>query len=486
MTGHWVWNSNERLARVGYRYQDLIDCLRRQIDNGALQTGDVLPSVRAMSRRAEVSPGTVLRAYRALEAQGVIESRNRSGFYVAGRRTLSTPAYFYRNLSSARDVDAASLIRTVLSCTAEQATVQFGSAAPAAELLPLSKLQRLSNRTVRQAIQTAHLVTEPQGHRPLRQGIAHHMTTAACAVNPDDIVITHGCTEALMLALRAVTRPGDTVAIESPVYYGIPLILESLGLKVLELPTSPETGVDLNTVAEIAWKRSVQAFVISANHHNPLGFVMADRAKKALVDMLAARQIPLIEDDIYGDLTHARSTRPKPLKAFDTNGSVLYCSSFSKTLSPAYRLGWIVSSRYRETIVKLKMASSLANNGPAQLTLSEFLATGQFLTHLRLLQHRAGVAVQRTLNAINREWPDDVRVNRPSGGILLWIALPDRVDSRDLHRRALELGISIAPGTLFSDRSRFAGHFRLNCAQPWNAATHRGIRQLGKLIDALR
>ncbi|MES1937814.1 transcriptional regulator [Salinisphaera hydrothermalis C27AD] len=431
-----------------------------------------------------MSAGTVLHAYRALEAQGIIESRPRSGFYVVSGRALKAPAYRYQSLSAARDVDAAGLIRTVLSSTAEQATVQFGSAAPAAELLPLSKLQRLSNRTVRQASQTAHLVTEPQGHGRLRQGIARHMTTAGCAVNPEDVVVTNGCTEALMLALRAVTRPGDTVAIESPVYYGIPLILESLDLKVLELPTSPETGVDLQAVEEITRQGSAQALLIGANHHNPLGFVMPDRAKKALVDLLSAKQIPLIEDDIYGDLTHAQSARPRPLKAFDTAGTVLYCSSFSKTLSPAYRVGWIASSRYFETILKLKMASSLANNGPAQLTLGEFLNAGQFLTHLRLLQHRAGVAVQRTLNAIDREWPAAVRVNRPIGGILLWIELPNRIDAQALHRRALALGISIAPGALFSDQLRFTHYFRLNCAQPWNDVTHNAIKKLGKLIDA--
>lgn len=470
---------------VTYRYQGLIGEVRRPIDSGALQPGDALPSVRAMKQRAGVSAGTVLRAYRALEAQGVIESRPRSGFYVASSRALEAPVYRDQSLSTARDVDAASLIRTVLSSTADQATVQFGSAAPAAELLPLAKLQRLSNRTVRHASRTAHLVTEPQGHKRLRQGIAQHMTSAGCAVNPDDIVVTNGCTEALMLALRAVTRPGDTVAIESPVYYGIPLILESLSLKVLELPTSPETGVDLQAVEEIARKGSAHAFVISANHHNPLGFVMPDGAKQALVDLLSASNVPLIEDDIYGDLTHGQSARPRPLKAFDTAGTVLYCSSFSKTLSPAYRVGWIVSSRYFETILKLKMASSLANNGPAQLTVGEFLTTGQFFTHLRLLQHRAGVAVQRTLNAIDRDWPAEIRVNRPRGGILLWVELPERIDAQELHRRALALGISIAPGALFSDRSRFGHHFRLNCAQSWNDATHGAIRGLGQLLDAL-
>lgn len=470
---------------MGYKYESLVAEVRSQIIGGVLQAGDALPSVRAMTARARVSVGTALHAYRCLEAEGLIESRSRSGFYVAEIHGASPLFDGMKAGFGPRAIESDDLVERVLATTADDAVVQFGSAVPAADLLPLSKLQYLGNQTIRHRSREAHLAIQPQGLDDLRQGIARHMATARCAVPPDDIVVTNGCTEALMLALRAVTKPGDTVAIESPVYYGIPLILESLGLKIVEISVSATFGPDLNTVEQIAQSELAQAVIMSANHHNPVGFTMSDPAKQRLVDLLARYEIPLIEDDIYGDLPHSGMPRPRPLKWFDRADNVLYCSSFSKMLSPAYRVGWLASNRHRKTICRLKMASSLANCGPAQFTIAEFLNSGRFLTHLRHLQHRIGVGVQRAYRSIVREWPDTVRVSKPSGGFLLWVELPAGVDATDLHVRALKQGISIAPGPIFSDQGAYRGHIRLNCAQPWTDATHSAMKTLGALIDEL-
>jgi DNA-binding transcriptional MocR family regulator len=303
-------------------------------------------------------------------------------------------------------------------------------------------------------------------------------------LSPDDIVITAGCTEAINLSLRAVTEPGDIVAVESPTFFGFLDILETLGLQSMEICTCPANGIHLESLEEAMEKAPIKACIVMANAHNPLGCSMSDQNKERLVDLATRRKIPLIEDDVYGDL-YFGPDRPRTLKSFDRDGWVLLCSSFSKTLAPGYRVGWVAPGRFRERVAHLKRASSIGNPILPQLMIAEFLISGSYDLHLRKLRKIYIDQIDRMIHAISRFFPDGTRVTRPRGGHIIWVALPEQVDSLKLQQRALEEKISVAPGTIFSAGGEFQNFVRINAGIAWDDRIERALMVLGRLTEEL-
>ena len=311
------------------------------------------------------------------------------------------------------------------------------------------------------------------------------MSDAGCRVSPDEIIVTSGCQEALVLALRATTSPGDVVAIESPSFYGLLQAIESLGLKALEIPTDPVTGISLEALELALEKWPVGACVLTANFSNPLGGCMPDEKKRALVSLLAACGIPLVEDDIYGDLGF-EGRRPAALAAFDArHEGVIYCASFSKTLSPGLRLGWIVPGRWREKVEYLKYVNSLAAPTLSQHAVAEFLRHGGYDRHLRQVRRAYAGQVGRMIEAVGRYFPEGTRVTQPRGGFVIWLALPEQTDALALCREAMARRISIAPGPIFSASGKYRNCIRLNCAQPWDDRLESALETLGGLASRL-
>jgi DNA-binding transcriptional MocR family regulator len=286
--------------------------------------------------------------------------------------------------------------------------------------------------------------------------------------------------EALHLCLRAVAVAGDTIAVESPSYYGILQLIESLGMRVLEIPGNPGTGLDLDFLETSLRQHRVKACLAVPTFSNPLGALMPDDAKKSLVRMLAQREIPLIEDDIYGDLFFGE-VRPRPAKAFDRDGLVMLCSSFSKTIAPGYRVGYTAPGRFRERVERLKFAQTVATSTLPQMAVADFLDTGGYERHLRRLRHALADQVGRVSDAIAVSCPPGTRVSRPRGGFVLWVELPPGKSALELHTRALERGISIAPGPIFSAKQRFSNCIRVSCGFPWSDVLERSIQTLGRL-----
>ena len=305
---------------------------------------------------------------------------------------------------------------------------------------------------------------------------------AGCVISPDQIVTTQGGTEAISLCLRAVCRPGDTVAVESPTFYGFLQIIESLGLNALEIPTHPEYGMSLDALGYALEHNVVSACLVVSNFSNPLGCCMAEENKKRLVELLAAHDIPLIEDDIYGDLCFDEE-RPIVLKAFDEKGLVLLCSSFSKTIAPGYRVGWVAPGRFQSQVERLKVLTTVATASPTQLAIAEFLANGGYDSHLRKMRkvyrHQTALISQ----AVARHFAEGTRITRPSGGFVLWVEMPEYVDSLKLYEDALAAGITIAPGPIFTAKQKYRNCVRLNAAL-WSPRIEEALATLGRLAGA--
>jgi DNA-binding transcriptional MocR family regulator len=464
------------------RYERLAEDLGGIIVAGNLRPGERLPSVRRLSRERRLSVSTVLQALHRLEDRGLVEARPQSGYFV--RHTVAR-----RSQPNARStpeapvpVDVSQRLMRVLQTSMQPGVTPLAAALPACSLLPLAALQRLYGGVARR-------------HPHLLEGGSHVNMDAPALVRQlvlrsvgwagplaaSEFVITNSCTEALGLCLRAVTQPGDTVAVESPAYYLMLQLLETLGLKALEIPTDPHSGLSIEALDLATRQGKVAACLLVPNASNPLGSIMPDEHKRRLARLSAERDLAVIEDDIYGDL-HFCNERPRPIKAFDTTGNVMLCSSFSKSLSPALRIGFVAAGRYRARIALQKTITSGATNPFTQQVLAEYLESGAYERHMRGLRRTYERQVEAMRASVARHLPAATRLTAPQGGFVLWVELPEEVDTTALHDRAIAAGVGYVPGELFSASGMYRNCLRLNCGNPHTPEIEDAVRRLGALV----
>jgi DNA-binding transcriptional MocR family regulator len=469
-----------------FLYEQVEGLVKSMIDDGVLKAGERVPSIRAMSRKARVSMATVMQAYLALENKGYVEARPKSGFYVRARRwnEPSVPRKSNPRLQPRR-VERQDLIDSIFAVTHEPGIVSLGIANPSPELLPVKGLTRaLKQVASRYPLEGMQYCFQRGGVDELRKQIALRSASLGCSISPDEVLTTSGATEALSVALRTVAEPGDIIAVESPTYFAILQLIERLGMLALEIRTDPDTGMDLDALAHALDSVDVKAVMSVANFSNPLGSLMPDDAKKAMVEMLAERRVPLIEDDIYGDL-HFGEQRPPVAKAFDQEGLVLTCSSFSKTIAPGYRVGWLLPGKFAAAAAKWKLSTTGTSAPLPQLAVAEFLRTGNYDRHLRLLRKTYRDQLEQMRFCIAREFPPGTRITRPQGGFVLWVELAKNLDGTELFGEALANGVSVTPGVLFSSTPKFKNCIRISCGLPWNDRIESAVATLGRIAAKL-
>jgi DNA-binding transcriptional MocR family regulator len=455
------------------------------VEHGTLRPGDRVPSVRKCSDQQNVSIATVMQAYRLLENRGVIEARPQSGYYVRTQRWSPAPEPGRTNPGPrAVHVRVSDLVMQVIKSAVDPGIVRLSATCPSPEFVPMQELNRITASVGRRAPMTANSYEPPPGNRALRVQIARRAMEAGCTLAPDDVITTVGATEALNLCLRAVADPGDVIAIESPTFFGILQIIESLGMKVCEIPTYPRKGICLDELTARLKCCRIKACVFTPNFSNPLGSCMPDEHKKQLVKMLAQREIPLIEDDIYGNLGYG-ATRPKVAKAYDENGWVMLCDSFTKTLSPGYRVGWVAPGRFKARVEFLKFVNTSANCSLPEMAVAEFLQNGGYDHHLRKIRRFYAGQMQRMTEAVSRFFPAGTKATRPTGGMALWVELPPQVNAIALYHQAMAANISIAPGPIFSAKQKYTNFIRINCGNPWSNTIENAVRKLGALATAM-
>ncbi len=466
-------------------YEKLAGEISSQIRAGVLRPGDRIPSLRTATRSHRVSVGTVMQAYSLLEDRGEIHTRPRSGYYVSVHwQGLPREPEISRPSKAPSAVDVSELVFEVLEAVTSPRIVNLGSPFPSPQLFPLAKLAQSLHAGARRLDPQTMVANPSIGNIELRRQIARRYLESGMTVATEELVITNGALEGLMLCLQATTRPGDLVAIESPAFYAILEALERLGLKAVEVSTHPRDGMDLAALDAVLRKHPVKTCWIMTNFQNPLGSLMPENRKRELVRMLAERNIPLIEDDVYLEL-YFDPERPQPAKAFDRKGLVLHCSSFSKCLAPGYRIGWTAPGRYVKEVERIKLMTTITTSLPIQAGIVEYLKHGGYNAHLRKL--RGALAEQRDqmMRSIRAHFPAEVRVSRPQGGYFLWVEMPETVDALQVHRLAMEKCISIAPGPMFSPRRKFENCIRLNYGAPWSPRMDAAIATLGGIILSL-
>jgi DNA-binding transcriptional MocR family regulator len=466
-------------------YRQLANHYLDAIRSGTLKTGERLPSIRLMMERHAVSLSTAVQVCRELEDCGVLEARPRSGNYIRQPDTQPKPAP--TTLAPPPDsgvyVGIHEQVSSVLKASQRVLIkVNFASAYCAPQLYPLKTLQDNMIKSLRH---DANLFGRPGttcGNSALRSVLARRALTARTHLSAERIVITNGATEAINLALRAVTVPGDTVAVESPTFYGLLQILESLNLRVLEVPASPHTGINLAALQGLLQgPERIKALIVVPNLHNPLGSIMPDANKARLVQLCAEHGSVLIEDDTYGDLVDTEQPL-STLKHWDRTDNVIYCASLNKTLAPGMRLGWISAGKWHERVEMLKHTQSRGCEALSQLAVCAFMNTPSYDRYLRRLRKTLTQQRRQMSEAILRYFPLGTRMTHPQGGTLLWVELPHRHSAMALFQAALNVGIQISPGDIFSNGQRF-GHFvRIGCGAPYSAQIDEALQALGRIL----
>lgn len=460
------------------RYQELAERVADLIRQGTYPAGERIPSVRQTSEQQNLSISTVLQAYALLERKGLIESRPQSGYYVRARveERLPEPETSSPQLDPSH-VSLHDLVMMLMRDSADPNLAQLGAALPHIDPKLSQTINRIMAKIIRQQAVGVHEYHFPPGLDSLRVQIARRMVNAGCSLSPSEILITSGGTEAIDFSLHAVCRPGDIVAIESPSYFGTLQTLEAHRLRALEIPTHPRDGISLGALEFAIEHNNIRAVVVISNFNNPLGSKMPDDRKKDLVDLLAKHNIPLIENDVCGEL-YFDDKRPLVCKAFDTKGLVILLSSFSKDISPGLRLGWVAAGRYSTEVEWLKFTLSASSSTLSQMAVAEFLESGSYDQHLRRIRRDYAHNVELMSDAVMRYFPEGTRLTRPAGGFILWVQLPEKVDSLELYKLALQSGITLAPGHVFSATFQFSNFIRLNAAT-FNYSTERAIEKLG-------
>ena len=467
-----------------FLYRQVTDLIAEQMRSGALRPGDRLPSLRRLSTNLGLSFPTVKQAYQELERQGRVESRPQSGFYVRARvdnALVRSAAAVRSSALKPSQLRCRSLMERVYDCIHRPDAQLFGIANPSMARPATKALNRAMKRVMSRTEERSLGYARSAGQSELVRQIAYRCLEAGGSIEPDEIVITNGGQEALAIALMAVARQGDIIAVESPTYCGMLELIESLGMLAVEIDTCPEQGLSIAALEQALTKHDIRACLFSSCVNNPLGSVTSDEHRESLVAMLEARHVPLIEDDVYGELLFD-GCRPRLGQFFSRKNLVLTCGSFSKTVAPGYRIGWLLPGRFDEKARRLKRSLSASSGLLQQLTLTEYIAAGDYDRYLRTLRPILKENADRMAALIGRYFPADVRISRPMGGSVLWLELDESIDSETLFDRALEESITICPGSIFSPTGRYRNFIRLSYGFPWSEGVEANLRKLGMLV----
>lgn len=471
----------ERADTTKFVYLRIAGIIEKQIWDNTLRTGDKLPSLRTICREYGVSQNTALSAYYHLESKMLIETRPHSGYYVK---------YLGARIPQVLDISRPSaianfgvselLVSKVYDNLGEGGYLPLALATPANELLPIAKLNKGLLLATRELRGSGVAYDKAEGNERLRRQIARWAFNMECSLSHHDIITTSGCLNALSYCLMSVTEKGDTIAMESPVSFGMLQLAEALGLKVLELPTHPDLGADLDALENALENKKVKASLLISNFNNPLGSCMPDENKKAAVQLAEKFNVPLVENDISGDI-YFGPNRPRSCKTYDSSGIVLWCGSVSKTLAPGYRVGWVAPGRFKENILRMKLYHNISGTSITQETIGGFLETGRYESHLRKLRHTLYGNMLRYSGAIADYFPEGTKASRPQGGAVLWVELPPHIDTVDLYEKARARSISFAPGKIFTLQNQYQSCMRLNYGLVWNEQTQAHLKALGEL-----
>jgi len=465
-------------------YVNLAELLGSRIENGFYRPGDRLPSVRALSLEHGVSLSTVQQAYRLLEDSGLAAPKPKSGYFVPAERKSPALPVVTRPAQRPVDISQWDQVLDLIRAVPNDKIIQLGRGMPDVNSPTMRPLLRALGKISRRQDMPGLYYDNICGTQALRDQVARLLLDSGCNLTANDLVITTGCHEALSTSIRATCQAGDIVAVDSPTFHGAMQTLKGLGMKALEIPTDPVTGISIEALELALEQWPIKAIQVTPSCNNPLGYIMPEARKRALLTLAQRFDVVIIEDDVYGDLAYSYP-RPRTIKSFDEDGRVLLCSSFSKTLAPGLRIGWVAPGRYLERVLHMKYISTGATATQPQMAIAEFLQAGHYEPHLRRMrtQYQRGRDVM--IDWVMRYFPEGTRASRPQGGFMLWIELADDFDTLRLNRELLDQGVQVAVGSIFSASGKYRNCLRMNYAAKPTGEVETAVRKVGEAIARL-
>lgn len=464
-------------------YQKIADLLSKQIKNGVIQPGKKMPSLRTICLDFKVSLTTSVEAYHELEKRGLIESRPQSGFYVRYRSSNFLLPIARKSINIKEPTIDEKRIANLYKDLNNEKITKFSLGVPENELLPISRLNKEMIAATRSLLGSGLAYDDIQGNVKLRRNAARITQAWGGEFCQEDLVTTSGAMNGLSFALMSITKPGDTIAVESPVYFGLLQLAKSLNLKIIEVSTHPNFGIDISVIRRKI--KLIKAVILISNFNNPIGSCMPDANKRELVELLSQYEVPLIEDDLYGDIYFGQH-RPKPCKAFDENGLVIWINSVSKTLAPGYRVGWMLPGVFKDQIIHQKLIHSLSSNSLSQEAIGNFLEKGQMERHLQQLRMELFGNSLNFMDTITLSFPENIKISQPKGGFFLWVEFEKGFSVSELYERCIRQNISIAPGSMFSLTNQYENCMRLSFGQKWSNSVAGKLKQVGKIAKSLQ
>ena len=463
-------------------YVALANRISAMIDKGIYKPGDKLPSLRNLHKENGLSVGTVLQAFNFLIDKGLVSSQEKSGYFVSHRtgRTLAPPQAIPASLSE-HTVHIDRLLQTLKRDGAGKKFVSFANAVPDHRLLPFNSIKRVIQENSRDSTGSYLMLEERNGNPALREAIAKRSFLWKGATHPDELIITNGATEAILCSLQAVSKPGDTVLVQDPCYYGIMQVLESLNCKIVTLPSNPETGIDVAELKKACRTLDIKACVLVSNFNNPDGASIPTENKKEIAAFANEIGLPIIEDDLYGELFF-ENNRPDTIKAYDSGGWVMYCNSFTKTLVPGMRIGWCAAGRFANKVARIKSMHNGSTSNLNQRVVQQLIQSGAYDRHLHRFRLELNRNLRRTISLIESYFPAGTKISNPKGGIVCWIELPADIDTIALHELALEQELAYAPGEIFSAKGDYRNYLRISFCHYWEPKVEKALIRLGQLL----
>lgn len=468
-----------------FKYETIIDYITNAIDDGLIDYGGKLPSLRLVSKKFDCAISVVMQAYNQMERYGLIYSVEKSGFYASIPSNNPTPTSKYEYYSLKKEeARPLSFIGNIVEASNDKSITPLGAGIPAESLLPVNALKQSITRTLKENPGILQSYSDEAGDLNLRIEICKILLNRKITVRPEDILITNGCIEAISLSIQIISHPGDTIVVESPLFIGTIQLLKELKRNIIMIPTSPDTGIDLVSLEKILKKEDVKGVILSAAFQNPLGFVMPLENRKEIIEITNTFNVPIIEDDLYSDCSH-NNVVERPIKSFDKYNNVLYCSSFSKTISSGIRIGWLIGGNYHTKCKNLKVSETLGGNPLLQRSLADFLSRNAYDKHVRKLQKSIAKQAAEMKVLLEKYLPKNSAISTPKGGLFFWIELDKNIDTLEIYKKCLEHRISIVPGQAFSSGERFKSCLRVSFGNPITAEIETAIIELGKIISSL-
>lgn len=463
-------------------YQNIVEYFIKNIESGSILAGEKLPSLRKISDQFDVSLSTAVEAYRKLELFGYVTAKDRSGYVAripSGGDNVLLPSKKFQ--SRITEIDHIDEIIQLINQTMDSEIAPFGVGTPEMALYPHKMLNRYFTRMIRLHPQASSSYIFGLGLEELRVELARWVRPSVGVTSKEKILITNGCLEAINLALGAECSVGDIVAIESPCYFGLLHAIHHHGLKAIEVKTDPKSGIDPESLEDLAKKNKIRALISTPTAQNPLGFTMSDGRKKQILAVCKKYKIRLIENDIYGELSY-ETKRPKTYKYFDKDEIVTYCSSFSKFLGPGLRLGWCIVAGDVTPYLRQKLSLNLSTASLTQHVVCNILRNEDLSKVGHAMAGHYKKNVQIYSNVFQNLMGERLILTQPTGSYFLWARIQD-LDSRTAYQKAKKQKISFAPGPIFSACSQYNNYLRLNCAHEFTEKRRQELTTLAKILN---